>query len=31
MKVYISLYSTERFQNKLSDISPIEFREKVAS
>ncbi len=28
---YISFYNMERFQNKLGDLSPIEFREKVAA
>ncbi|GIO68109.1 hypothetical protein J21TS3_29300 [Paenibacillus cookii] len=28
---YISFYNKERFQNKLGDLSPIEFREKVAA
>ncbi|MGC6587465.1 IS3 family transposase, partial [Paenibacillus sp. Dod16] len=26
-----SFYNMERFQNKLGDLSPIEFREKVAA
>ena len=28
---YILFYNKERFQNKLGDLSPIEFREKVAA
>ncbi|UPK44829.1 IS3 family transposase [Paenibacillus pabuli] len=28
---YISFYNMERFQNKLGDLSPIEFRKKVAA
>lgn len=28
---YISFYNKERFQNKLDDLSPIEFREKAAA
>lgn len=28
---YISFYNEERFQDKLGDLSPIEFREKVAA
>ncbi|WKL04952.1 IS3 family transposase [Paenibacillus amylolyticus] len=28
---YISFYNKQRFQNKLGDLSPIEFREKVAA
>ncbi|WP_201782149.1 IS3 family transposase, partial [Paenibacillus xylanivorans] len=28
---YLSFYNMERFQNKLGDLSPIEFREKVAA
>lgn len=29
--VYISFYNEERFQNKLGDLSPVEFREKIAA
>ncbi|WP_425320290.1 IS3 family transposase [Paenibacillus xylanexedens] len=28
---YILFYNRELFQNKLGDLSPIEFREKVAA
>ncbi|MBM6386451.1 MAG: IS3 family transposase [Paenibacillus sp.] len=28
---YILFYNKERFQNKLGNLSPIEFREKIAA